>query len=67
MIIKRTTPKPRLIHTGSLAGFDSITKTGKIRRLDQDINRLGRLNTGLELSRETRKLNFGMLKNGGDN
>ena len=67
MIIKRTTPKPRLLHTGALSGFNSITKTGKIRNLDQDMNRLGKLNTGLELSRETRKLSFGMLNNGGDN
>lgn len=66
MIIKRM-PKNMTLNTGSLTGFNSITKTGKVRRLDQDFNRLGRLNTGLQLNRELRKLRMGIMNNiGGD-
>ena len=68
MIIKRTNPRNMTLNTSSLTGFNSITKFGKPRKLDQDFNRLGRLNTGLQLTREIRKIGTGIMNNiGGDN
>lgn len=68
MIIKRTNPRNMTLNTSSLIGFNSITKSGKPRKLDQDFNRLGRLNTGLQLTREIRKIGTGIMNNiGGDN
>ena len=68
MIIKRTNPRNMTLNTSSLTGFNSITKSGKPRKLDQDFNRLGRLNTGLQLTREIRKIGTGIMTNiGGDN
>ena len=68
MIIKRTNPRNMTLNTSSLTSFNSITKSGKPRKLDQDFNRLGRLNTGLQLTREIRKIGTGIMNNiGGDN